>query len=114
MILLLATAAVAQPPPFVVLGSKVVRQTTTGYQVTKPDGSRVEWRKGASGRWTDGKQIYSPTQHGWSLQGKGEVFTRMPGYWSHAGATVFTNRNGLRLGSTEYRYTPDGGAILVP
>ncbi len=50
----------------------MVRKTTAGYQVTKPDGSRVEWRKGVSGRWTDGKQTYSPTRHGWNLQGKGE------------------------------------------
>ena len=115
---LAALVAWSEPPPFVVLGSKEVRQTITGYSVTKPDGKRVEWRKGASGRWTDGKQTYSPTLQGWNLQGKGEVFRRLPSYWSlrttNGTATVFSNRNGLRLGETEYRYTVNGGCIRVP
>ena len=83
-----------------------------------PDGSRVEWREGASGRWSNGKQTYITTKRGWSLLGKGEVFTRLPSYWSmrttNGTDNVFINRNGLRVNDKEYRYTVNGGAALVP
>jgi len=118
LVSLVALTAWSEPPPFVVLGSKEVRKTATGYRVTKPDGSRVDWREGSGGRWTNGKETYIPTRYGWNLQGRGEVFTRLPSYWSmrttNGTATVFTSPNGLRLGETEYRYTANGGSLRVP
>ena len=120
-IVLIAVAALTvwgEPPPFVVLGSKEVKKTATGYQVMKPDGTRLEWTKTLSGNWTDGRQTYTPTPRGWNLRGKGEVFTRTPGYWSmrttNGSETVFIHRNGLRLRETEYRYTAGGGCVKAP